>query len=182
VTPEARRTRLIRAIKIAIWSVVAFLVVAQLWRPARENPPEREGRTWESKVRFPPEVKAILERSCLDCHSHKTRWPWYSEFAPASWLVAGDVREARKKLNFSELPGPNEKYDTIGRLCHKLEEIEEEVEEGAMPLWEYKLLHPEASLSDAEIKVISEWVTAERARLALDSARRNSEVSTDSEP
>ena len=31
-----------------------------------------------------------MRRSCYDCHSHETTWPWYSHVAPASWLVAHD--------------------------------------------------------------------------------------------
>jgi hypothetical protein len=25
----------------------------------------------------PREIQTILERSCYDCHSNETNWPWY---------------------------------------------------------------------------------------------------------
>ena len=48
-----------------------------------------------------PAVKAMLERSCQNCHSEKTDWPIYSYIAPMSWLVEGDVSQARAHMNLS---------------------------------------------------------------------------------
>jgi hypothetical protein len=48
-----------------------------------------------------PEVAAILKRSCADCHSNQTIWPWYSYVAPVSWLVERDVRRGRDHMNLS---------------------------------------------------------------------------------
>ena len=112
----------------------------------RENPPV------VAEIAAPAEVTAILERSCYDCHSNETRWPWYSRVAPASWLLAHDVEEGRERLNFS----------TWGRLpaherAEEMEEIWEEVEEGEMPLWFYLPLHPEARLSADDRDVLERW-------------------------
>ena len=60
------------------------------------NPPTRFA------VDAPPQVAAILRRSCFDCHSNETRWPLYSRIAPGSWLMAQDVHNGRNHLNFSE--------------------------------------------------------------------------------
>ena len=79
--------------------MAALAVVAQLYpRPTRDNPP-----VWAS-IDAPHDVERILRRSCYDCHSNETRWPWYSHLAPRSWLVAADVHEARVRMNFSEWP------------------------------------------------------------------------------
>ena len=48
-----------------------------------------------------PAVARILEKSCQNCHSERTEWPWYSYVAPMSWLIEKDVREARSHLNLS---------------------------------------------------------------------------------
>ena len=32
--------------------------------------------TWQSFSKAPKEVMAILRRSCYDCHSNETKWPW----------------------------------------------------------------------------------------------------------
>ncbi len=118
---------------------VAFIVLlgAQLAPYGRDhtNPPGRSEPNWSS-----PEVKALAQRACFDCHSNETRWPWYSQVAPVSWLVQRDVQEARAKLNFSEWQLPQKEAD----------EAAEAVQEGEMPMPIFLLLHPEARLTDAE--------------------------------
>ena len=49
-----------------------------------------------------PRVARILDRSCQDCHSNHTAWPWYSHVAPVSWVITRHVNEGREILNFSE--------------------------------------------------------------------------------
>jgi len=53
-------------------------------------------------VTVDPQVAGILDRACADCHSNKTRWPWYSHVAPVSWFVIDHVNHGRSHLNFSE--------------------------------------------------------------------------------
>jgi hypothetical protein len=131
--------------KIAI-SVILILGLAQLIPVARTNPPI------ETEIPVDPEIRQILRRSCYDCHSNQTRWPWYARVAPASWLVARDVKHARKHMNFSTWNA----YEAKER-AHKFEEIEEEIHEGAMPLWYYLPLHPEARLSDEDKESLRAW-------------------------
>jgi hypothetical protein len=109
----------------------------------------------------PREVQAILDRSCMDCHSHATRWPWYAYVAPASWLVVYDVHEAREHKNFSRWTD----YPP-DRQREKTEEIWEEVEEGEMPLPPYLWLHPDAKLSDADRETLRTWSQARARELA----------------
>ena len=78
------------------------------------------------------EAVSVLERSCRDCHSNETTWPWYSSVAPVSWLVARDVNEGRKELNISEFGTYEPK-----KQQHKLEEACTQVKEGEMPMWIY---------------------------------------------
>jgi mono/diheme cytochrome c family protein len=120
--------------------------LAQLVPVSRTNPPV------EQEVDAPPGARAVLERSCFDCHSHATRWPWYSWVAPVSWLLAHDVSEAREHLNFSTWG----RYDAKERE-EKLEEIAEVLEEGEMPPWFYLPLHPEARLSEADLAAVRAW-------------------------
>jgi hypothetical protein len=82
--------------KIKIWIAVGVaLGLAQLVPLDRSNPPV------SAEVPATPEVRAILKRSCYDCHSNETRWPWYAYAAPMSWLLVYDVHEAREHMNFS---------------------------------------------------------------------------------
>jgi len=152
--------------KILKWSVIvlaAGFVVIQLVRPARTNPATEPSKTIPSQVKVPAEVDAILKRACNDCHSNETQWPWYSQIAPISWLVVHDVNEGREHLNFSEWGN----YDAK-KADHKLDEIEEEVEHGGMPLPIYVSMHPEAKLSDEDRRMIHDWAKAERNRLKGD--------------
>jgi mono/diheme cytochrome c family protein len=127
-------------------AAVALVALAQLVPVPRTNPPV------EVEVEAPPEAAAVLERSCYDCHSNRTRWPWYAWVAPASWLVARDVTQAREHMNFSTW----NRYDAKQRADH-LEAIAEMVEEGEMPPWFYLPLHPDARLSDADRAGIFAW-------------------------
>jgi hypothetical protein len=106
-------------------------------------------------VGAPADVLALLRRACADCHSPATVWPWYSRIAPVSWLVAHDVNHGREHLDFSTLR-------TLGarKQAKLLREIAGEVEEHAMPPRLYRLVHPEARLSEAERRVIVDWATA----------------------
>lgn len=99
------------------------------------NPPVTAEPEWDS-----PATRELFERSCADCHSNRTRWPWYSRVAPVSWLVASDVRAGRKHLNVSEWDRPQRHAD----------EAAEEVREGKMPLRGYLAVHPAARLDEAE--------------------------------
>jgi hypothetical protein len=106
----------------------------------------------QGEVPADPQVRAILERSCYDCHSRKTRWPWYAHVAPVSWLLSRDVHEGRKHVDFTAWDSYSEK-----KRAKKLGDVWEEVEQGEMPLWFYVPLHPEARLSDADRESLHAW-------------------------
>lgn len=141
-------------------AIVMFAAI-QLFPPERTNPPVDPARTLEAHVAIPADIAAVLERSCRDCHSNETTWPWYSYVAPASWLLAYDVREARGEMNFSEWGD----YDAED-ASHLLEEACELVEEGEMPLPPYTWLHPGAKLSEGDVARLCEWTEAARQAIA----------------
>lgn len=144
--------------------VVAFIGI-QFVPVQRTNPPVT------AAFAGTPEVKAILERSCYDCHSNETRWPWYSRVAPVSWMVSKHVREGREHLNFSQ-------WGTGAEAGEKAREIWEEVEKGRMPLRSYLLAHPSARLSQADRDVLRNWagnaVAAEKGQTAVSPKREES--------
>lgn len=149
-----------RILKWALIILAVAFIGIQFVRPAKTNPAVDNTRTIASLGQVPANVSAILERSCNDCHTHNTRWPWYSEIAPVSWYVAHDVNEGREHLNLSDWAS----YDPK-RASRKLDEICEEIEKGAMPPSAYVLLHPSAKLSDEDKKALCEWAKAERERV-----------------
>ena len=144
-------------LKYLLLTVLSVAVLIQLVPVSRTNPPE------SGPLVAPAEVKEILTNSCYDCHSNKTKWPWYSRVAPVSWWVVDHVNEGREELNFSNWGAldPEEQGEM-------LEEIVEEVEEKKMPLPSYTLGHPQAALSTQEVKVLRNWVQATRGALPYD--------------
>ena len=129
---------------------VVFLAF-QLVPIDRENPPV------ETEIPAPPEVRQVLERACYDCHSNESKWPWYGYVAPASWLVAYDIEEAREHMNFSTW----NRYDREEQL-DLVEEVWEEVEEGEMPPFFYTPLHSHANLDANDRAVLRAWAEASR--------------------
>lgn len=128
-------------------------VAIQLIPVTRDNPPEIAPLPIDD-----PAVRLILQTSCFDCHSHRTRWPAYARVAPVSWLVAHDVHEGREKLNFSAWTTAAE------RQAHNYEEIVEVLEEGEMPLWIYTVAHPDARLNAAARTRLLTWARAGAAQ------------------
>jgi hypothetical protein len=125
---------------------VALLLLIQLIPVARTNPPV------EVDLVAPEPVKAVLKRACYDCHSHETRWPWYSRIAPVSWWLAAHVKKGRADLNFSQWP----LFD-IEMKALFLRDIEKQLVDGTMPLPSYVRVHPEARLSDEDVALVLEW-------------------------
>jgi cytochrome c551/c552 len=145
---------------IAIVLVVLF-VGMQLKRPAMTNPPVDQSQTIEAHTQITPQAKDILDRSCSDCHSNKTVWPWYTNVAPISWWIAGHINEGRQNMNLSEWA----KLDQNSQ-DRKLRQMCDEVQDGAMPLPSYLPMHPKARLSEQDKKTLCDWTAAERERLS----------------
>lgn len=143
-----------RAMRV-LWVLVVILIAIQAVRPARSNPPINPKNEISASVAIPAGVSAILGRSCNDCHSNRTVWPWYSNVAPVSWLVVYDVREGRSTLNFSEwgARSPEKNREMLGEIC-------KEVTEKEMPGSIYPLMHPGSQLSDADIQTVCRWTQA----------------------
>lgn len=148
-------------LKWAAVALVVLFVVAQAVRPAMTNPPVDASKTLRANAQITPEAEAVLERSCRDCHSNETVWPWYSQVAPVSWLLTRDVNEGRHDLNFSEWGTYSQR-----KVANRLKGICEQVERGDMPLWFYLPLHPTAKLTDADKKTLCDWTKQELARVS----------------
>jgi hypothetical protein len=133
----------------ALVAAGALTLLAQAVPVTRDNPAERGASG------VPADVEPLLRRACFDCHSNETRWPWYAWVAPVSWLLARDVHEGRRHLNFSTWQsGPAE------RRAKRQTDVGEEVSGGEMPPWFYVPLHAEAKLSAAERARLVEWAGA----------------------
>lgn len=107
-----------------------------------------------------PGVGAILDRSCQDCHSSRTKWPWYSHVAPISWIVYKDVTEGRENLDFSAWTKQADPVYERALICNA-------VSSGEMPLPEYTVIHRNAKLSKRDVELICGWAAASNAPMAL---------------
>ena len=155
-------------LKRLVLALAVLLVVIQVARPSRTNPIVDPRNEISASLAVPPDVESIFARSCNDCHSNRTIWPWYSAVAPVSWLVAYDVRHGRSALNFSEwrMADPKKKADTLEEVCKELTEKE-------MPGPIYPILHPAAKLTDADIQAVCRWTRTARQGAAAETNQTN---------
>jgi hypothetical protein len=147
-------------VKRVLLALLVVLVAGQLVRPNVSAPPVDPAHTLAASTTVPPNIAAVFERSCIDCHSYKTTWPWYSRVFPVNWLLYRDVTQGRREVNFSEWATYSKR-----RKLRKLTEICEQVNKREMPLKLYLPLHPQAKLTNAERDAICEWANAEKTRV-----------------
>ena len=143
----------------AISAFAAFALI-QLIPVQRTNPQFDSVGTFWASTSAPPQIIATFQRSCQDCHSNVTKWPWYSHIAPASWVIISDVNGGRRHFNVDEWSSYSmpKKQDRLTKTC-------EEVKSGGMPDSKYRFFHRSAKVSEQERIALCEW--AETARQAL---------------
>ena len=140
--------------------VVVLILCSVLIHPFGPVKRESSGEPLLEGISIDARTQGIIRRSCQNCHSEKTQWPWYSYIAPVSWMIESDVSRARSRLNFSGWEG----YPTERRLAF-LDEISVMSSARSMPPWRYLLMHRGAKLSNTDIEQVSQWARAERYRL-----------------
>ncbi len=133
----------LRFVAISI-AALALLSQAIPYGHAHPNPPVTRAARWPSGP-----GEQLAEQSCYDCHSNLTKWHWYSNVAPFSWLVQHDVEDGRSALNFSE-------WD---RGQPSLAEVAGAASGGEMPPLQYTLIHPSKSLSASEKRQLVDALT-----------------------
>ncbi len=140
--------------KIGIGFIILFVAV-QLIRPTRNAQSEALAKKNDisNLYKIPYDVSQILKKSCNDCHSSNTEYPWYSNFQPFGWWMQFHVNEGKLELNFNEFA-----TYSPDKQRKKLEEIAEEIKTGKMPLPSYLWIHKDARLSPDEKYAISNWV------------------------
>jgi len=148
------RTRFAVSGLLLVWLLASVFV-----HPLSHEAPERAGAPVLQGADIPPSVAELLA-PCMNCHSEKTRWPWYSYVAPVSWLVENDVRRAREHLNLS-------RWDSLDAVKQRslLTAMATVIENREMPLHRYVVFNPGVKLSVEDSVQVIEWTHAERGRL-----------------
>jgi Cytochrome P460/Haem-binding domain len=133
-----RSRRILTTLFVA--AVIVF-VGMQAVRPSLGSPAGPQ-----QAIAVPPHIQEILDRRCYACHSDQPRLVWFDHVAPAYWLVAKDVKDARAHLNFSELGA---KPAAVQRA--ELFEAVNQIQLGAMPLPRYLAAHRGAGVTAEEL-------------------------------
>jgi hypothetical protein len=142
-----RMRRMLKALAVGLAAIVGVFLLLQLvpYGRTHSNPPTIVEPAWDS-----PRTRELAVRACFDCHSNKTRWPWYANVAPFSWAVQFDVESARSVINFSEW---NRRYALAGYAGRR-------TLTGMMPPYKYRMAHPEADLTPEEREELARGLDA----------------------
>ncbi len=136
-----------------ILGLLIALVIMQFVGPERPATLEENPNDLIQSAGLSDSISSILRDACYDCHSNETKYPWYGSIAPSSWFLYKHVRDGREELNFSDWAS----FDKRTKI-KLLKKIEEELEEGEMPLSSYKIVHKKAQLQEEEINALLQWV------------------------
>jgi hypothetical protein len=155
--------------KIVLALAVVF-VILQFIRPEK-NVGNSSTHNIAQQFTIPPGVQTILQRSCYNCHSNNTVYPWYEEVEPVGWFLAKHIRDGKRGLNFDE-------YTTyrLMKQYRRFQDIIDKIEGDEMPLPSYLLIHTDAKLSKSQKDELIQWCTAMRdsmkAKFPADSLQR----------
>ena len=136
--------------------LLVVLIAIQLVQPAQNTSGQVLQTDISKTVSLPENVQTILQTACYDCHSNNTRYPWYNYLQPVGWILANHVKKGKKDLNFSDFGS----YPAR-RQQSKLTAIADQVRDGKMPLYSYKIIHKKARLTKEEKSVIIHWAQNE---------------------
>jgi cytochrome c553 len=142
------------------WSAIALLMlllVLQFFQINKTNPEIKPGEDFLVINKTEASTAKLLKDACYDCHSHETKYPWYTNVVPLSWWIKKHIVKGREELNFSTWA-----TYTAKKADHKLEESIEMLEEKKMPLKSYVIAHSEAKLSADQIKQLSDYFRSQR--------------------
>jgi hypothetical protein len=154
---------------LLVFAVV--LVSIQFIHPARNISKVDQPNNIANAYNVPSDVKSILDKACMDCHSNNTRYLWYFKIQPVDWWLTHHITEGKRELNFDEYTNRSIRYQ-----YNKLEEVEKQIKEGEMPLDSYTWIHKDAILDEQEKNTVINWAesirTAIKAKYPTDSLTR----------
>ena len=155
------------------WTAIALLMillVLQFFQINKTNPEIKPAEDFLVINKTEASTAKLLKDACYDCHSHETKYPWYTNVVPLSWWIKKHIVKGREELNFSTWATYSAK-----KADHKLEESIEMLEEKKMPLKSYVIAHSEAKLSAEQIKQLSDYFRSQRITGAENGNKEKSE-------
>ena len=127
--------------------LVSIILLFQLITIDKTNPPYNK----KDQIQAPKPIMNILKRSCWDCHSNDTIWPWYANIAPFSWTISRHVKVGRQYVNFSiwNTYTPEQKDKKLTAIYKSVHT--------AMPLSSYTQIHKKAILTKQDRDMLRSW-------------------------
>lgn len=145
---------------VLLFIIIVFALLQLIPRPKKNNNPDITKNDFTVTNTPPRAIQNILKRSCNDCHSNKTEYPWYAHIQPIAWWLGDHLEHGKKELNLSEFGTYN-----LRRKYKKLEEMYGEVKDGKMPLPSYTWIHKDAILTAEEKQLFLSWIDAETKKM-----------------
>jgi hypothetical protein len=132
--------------------VLLFIVVIiQFFRPSKNLSGDTE-KDISTLYPVPDSVRNILDRSCNDCHSNKTVYPWYAYVQPLGWWLNSHINDGKRHLNLNNFASYR-----VAVQKKKMEDFMDQIKEDEMPLDSYTWIHRNALLSDADKEKLNTW-------------------------
>ncbi|QOR61731.1 heme-binding domain-containing protein [Sulfurovum sp. ST-21] len=133
---------------LLLWLFGSFLLLQAIQIDIPEAP---EILNPDNEIKAPDKIMSMLRTSCYDCHSYKTKMPWYGHISPISLEVKSHIKNGRSAVNFQE-------WGTYS------EERKQKIYKGIvktinyrMPMPMYLTLHEQADLTKEERNTIKKW-------------------------
>ena len=128
------------------------LIAIQFFHPKKNIHEGDQPNAISKKFPVPADVKIILDKACMDCHSNNTRYPWYNNVQPVAWWLNNHVIDGKKELNFDEYVNRRPRFQ-----YRRMEQTIDLVKKGEMPLDSYTWTHKDAILSEEEKTKLFDW-------------------------
>ncbi|HKZ43924.1 MAG TPA: heme-binding domain-containing protein [Anaerolineales bacterium] len=135
--------------RIIIYLIIAALIIFGLIQllpigKNHVNPATVSEPNWDNTA-----TRDLAVEHCFQCHSNETEWTWYSNIAPASWLIYSDVVNGRRSMNFSDW----------NNRPQSLDELVEVIQSGEMPPIQYWIFHPGSRLTPEQKQIFIDGLT-----------------------
>lgn len=142
-----------KVFKIIAWIALIAFIVIQFFSINRNESYTTPETDFMLVNNVPEKIQKKLQVSCYDCHSNNTAYPWYNKVQPIAWFLEDHVKEGKAELNFNEWNSLSNR-----RKKSKLKGIANQLKDAEMPLTSYTLIHRDAKVSEAEKKMILDWI------------------------
>lgn len=162
-------------VALSMFAIVATVSAHEKHDAKTELKPESEIATNEKAVlteinaEYLKSVKPIFQKSCFDCHSGTTNYPWYKSIPGVKQLIQSDIKEARTHLDLSD----DFPFTGHGTPVTDLEAIRGSVKNGSMPPFRYRIMHSKNKMSDEERKATLLWIEQSLGKLSGSDAAKH---------